>query len=203
MDRLCLLGLINVPRAKGWPRAFGSFTREPWPPGKAQAILSGACFCGTKNTSSLFLPLPLRAPLYTEPQNVGTGIDNVLGSNQHLLSIYPVPGMFSRALTFDLHSFPVKLLFFSFPIFIPISWDSEKVSPLFLVPQLRTGDGIRAVVSYTTQFTNEETEARGWERTYLEAHQQGSGGTRLGTVHLLCLLLLYICAHTVIVQLLF
>lgn len=149
-----------------------------------------------------FLPLPLRAPLSTEPQNVGTGIDNVLGSNQHLLSIYPVPGMFSRALTLDLHSFPVKLLFFSFPIFIPISWGSEKVSPLFLVPQLKTGDGLRAVVSYTTQFTNEETEARGWERTYLEAHQQGSGGTRLGTVHLLCLLL-YICAHTVIVQLLF
>ena len=47
---------------------------------------------------------------------------------------------FSHVLTFDLHSFPVKLLGISFISFW--RWGSEKVSHLFLISQLRRGASV-------------------------------------------------------------
>lgn len=69
MDSLCLLDLINVLYAKGWPRAFSHFIREPWPPGRAHAIPAGAWFRGTKNTSSLLF-LCIFGPHFTENSRI-------------------------------------------------------------------------------------------------------------------------------------
>lgn len=73
MNTLCLLNLITVPHAKGWPRASWLFTREPCPAGGAQATLSGAWSCGTKDASNLLFLCIFQAMLCIELQKAQLG----------------------------------------------------------------------------------------------------------------------------------